>query len=163
MPKQSQQSAWVWLWVSVAVVALDQVSKWWAVNHLGFGAPLRLLPWLNLRLVFNPGAAFSFLGTSSGWQIALFSIISIVIILVLGIWLVRSQRRDVLLGLSLSLLIGGALGNLIDRLRLSYVVDFFDFHVGTWHFATFNLADAAITIGTILLVVKLLFFSDKAQ
>lgn len=162
MHSKKQSTALIWLWLSVAVIVVDQLSKAWVVDHLQFGEQRHLLPMFNLTLAFNTGAAFSFLGTESGWQVIIFSFISIVVVVVLGVWLARLKRCEVFLPVALSLVIGGAAGNLIDRLRLSYVVDFFDFHIGSWHFATFNVGDAAISVGTVMLIIKLLFFSPKA-
>ena len=121
------------------------------------GESIEWLPFFNINLAYNSGAAFSFLGGQSGWQMPFISIIVIVVVVILLVWLSKLQRREYLLCISLSLIIGGAIGNLIDRLRLSFVVDFLDFHVNTWHFATFNVADAAITVGAILLIIKFFY------
>lgn len=154
-----KHNGWIWLWLSLLIVILDQLSKLFVVNHLVPGQNVQLLPFFNLHLAFNTGIAFGFLGGESGWQVPFFAVLTIAIIAVLFIWLGRIKRNDYLLSISLSLIIGGACGNLIDRLRLAYVVDFFDFHLGAWHFATFNLGDAAITVGAVLLFIKL--FTSK--
>lgn len=153
------KKAWIWLWVSVFIVFLDQSSKWLVVHFLSYGQPYVLLPFFNLWLNYNPGAAFGFLGLAGGWQVFLLSAISIVVSVILVVWLGRTPRKDWMMALALSLILGGAIGNLIDRLRFHYVVDFFDFHIGEWHFATFNVADSAITIGVIFLMIRLLFFN----
>lgn len=157
----SQKKAWVWIWLSLLIIAIDQLTKYLVVQNLVYGQPYRVTSYFNLWLNYNPGAAFSFLGGAGGWQVFLFSGLSIIVSLVLVLWLGRTPRRDWLMALALSLILGGALGNLIDRVRFKYVVDFFDFHIGTWHFATFNVADTAVTIGACLLVIRLIFVKDK--
>lgn len=152
----------LWLWLSIFIIVIDQLSKAAVMDHLVPGQTVRCLPFLNLSLAYNSGAAFSFLGGESGWQMPLISAVVIAVIVMLLIWLSKCQRNQYVMCISLSLIIGGAIGNLIDRLRLSVVVDFLDFHVDNWHFATFNIADAAITVGAVLLVLKF-FFGGKAQ
>ena len=156
-----EKKAWPWFWLSIAVVLLDQLSKYFALRHLTFNDPLVLLPFFNLTLAFNPGASFSFLGNAGGWQVYLFSGLSFLVALALLIWLGRVPRSDRLMAAALSLIIGGALGNLIDRLHYGFVIDFFDFHLGGWHFAIFNVADSAICVGAFLLIINMLFFSKK--
>lgn len=151
----------IWLWLSAVIIIIDQLVKLSVMRHMIPGQSIEWLPFFNITLAFNPGAAFSFLGNASGWQMPLLSVIVIVVVAVLLVWLSKLRRNEYFLCIAVSLIIGGAIGNLIDRLRLSYVIDFFDFHVGSWHFATFNIADAAITIGAVLLVVKFLFTSKK--
>jgi len=153
--------AWIWLWLSILVVVLDQGSKFLAVHYLVYGKPIVVLPFFNLWLNYNTGAAFGFLGAQNGWQVFLLSGIAIIVSVVLIMWLGKTPRKDWLMALALSLILGGAIGNLIDRIRFKYVIDFFDFHIGTWHFATFNVSDIAITIGAIFLVIRLLFIRDK--
>ncbi len=146
-----------WLLLSGVVVAIDQLSKWFAVNHLVFQQPYRLTSFFNLTLNFNAGAAFSFLGNAGGWQVYLFQAISAVITVFLGVWLLQLKTSKKLQALALSLLIGGAIGNLIDRVRLTYVVDFFDFHIKGWHYATFNVADSAVCVGAFFLILNLIW------
>lgn len=152
-----------WLLLSLGLVVVDQVTKLLVVRHLRLLEPVKVLPFFNLTLQFNDGAAFSFLGSAGGWQVYLLMAVSLLVAIALIIWLVRTPRADWLMSLALSLILGGAVGNLIDRVRLGYVIDFCDFHIGTWHFYTFNFADSAITVGAVLLVFKLLFgkMSDK--
>jgi len=162
MPNNAKQkNAWAWLWLSLAVVLIDQLSKHVVDHLLHYGKPLHVLPFFNLYLKYNAGAAFSFFGNGSGWQIFLLSAVSILVIMFIFAWMARVKRSDWLMASALSLILGGAVGNLIDRIRLGYVIDFFDFHVGGWHFATFNVADSAICVGATFLVIKLLFFSKK--
>jgi signal peptidase II len=149
-------SALTWLWLSALVFVLDQLSKQWVLKHLMLGGVTRWCGFFNLRLAYNPGAAFSFLGDASGWQRGFLAALTIVILIMLVEWLRRAGHRSTLFSASLSLIIGGAVGNLVDRIRLGYVIDFFDFHISDWHFATFNVADSAISVGVILLLVCML-------
>ncbi len=155
------KKAWPWLLLSICVIAIDQFSKLYLNTHLTLGQPVEVLPFFNLTLAYNPGAAFSFLGEQTGWQIWLFTSISLAISIILIAWLLKTPRKDALLACSLSLILGGAVGNLIDRVLYGYVIDFADFHIGSWHFATFNIADSAVCIGAGLLIVHLIFFSKK--
>lgn len=158
--EKSHKNALPWLWVSGFIIVLDQFTKYFANQYLQLEQPLAIFPFFNLTLQYNFGAAFGFLGATNGWQVYLFAGISIIVIMIIFVWLIRLRRSDRLMAFSLSLILGGACGNLIDRVRFSYVIDFFDFHIDTWHFATFNVADSAITIGAALLIIKLLFFSQ---
>ncbi len=153
---QKEKKAWSWLFLSALIIILDQFTKYLAVYYLSFGQPVRLLPFFNLMLNFNKGAAFSFLGAESGWQVYFFAGISLIVAIFLIVWLGRIKRSDRLLAAGIGLIIGGALGNFIDRVRLGYVIDFFDFHVKNWHYATFNLADSAICIGAVLLILRMM-------
>ncbi len=150
-----------WLWLSVIIVALDQASKFMVSEHLADRPPLELTPWLNLILAYNTGAAFSFLGDAGGWQRWFFILLAVMVSIFLLLWLLRA-RHNPWLSCALALVLGGAVGNLIDRVHLGHVVDFIDFHLGNWHFATFNLADSAITIGAILLLIDA-FFLQRAE
>lgn len=156
---QAKKNAWPWLFVSLFVVIADQVTKQMVLGHLHYGEPVKVLPFLNLTLRFNTGAAFSFLGNQGGWQVFLFAAISVVVSIALVFWIARLSRNNWLIALPLSLILGGAVGNLIDRIRLGYVVDFFDFHVNGWHFATFNVADAAVSVGAALLILRMIYES----
>ncbi|MHB1567491.1 MAG: signal peptidase II [Acidiferrobacter sp.] len=141
-----------YLLLALSVVGLDQWSKAWAVQHLTAG-PLRIDAVLNLALVYNRGAAFGFLSQDSGWQNGFFIAVATAIIIAIGIFLVRTPRAPRLMVTALMLVLGGAIGNLIDRIRLGQVIDFIDFHIGHWHWYTFNVADSAITIGAVLLAL----------
>lgn len=138
--------------IAVLVVVLDQVSKLAAVKHL-IRSPIEVMPFVNLSLVFNTGAAFGFLSDASGWQNMLFVIIAIVVSFVVIAMVRRLGTNDVQVLVGLMLVLGGAVGNLIDRLRLGYVVDFIDVYYQSWHWPAFNIADSAITIGAVLLVL----------
>jgi signal peptidase II len=116
-----------------------------------------MFSFLNFRIAHNAGAAFSFLSAATGWQMVLFIMLAVVISFFLAAWLYRLPSSEKLNAFAIALLLGGAVGNLIDRARFGYVVDFVDFHIHAWHFATFNIADAAITIGVVLLLLRSLF------
>lgn len=145
------RSGAVWLLMSALVVLFDQWSKSWMNAHLVLGDSIRVCPFLNWTLSYNTGAAFSFLSDQGGWQLLFFSLVSIMVIFVLTIALCRLSIRQWFVGLAMSLLWGGAAGNLIDRLQYHRVTDFIDVHWKGWHFATFNVADAAISVGVFLL------------
>ncbi len=147
----------VWLALSLAVIALDQWTKAWAVRHLSFHIARPVLPVLDLTLAYNTGAAFSFLADQSGWQRWLLTALALVVaVLIVGYLGRLHARRQGLLCAALALILGGALGNLIDRLRLGYVVDFISAHWRGHYFPAFNVADSSITIGAALLLVDLL-------
>ena len=141
-----------WLWLSALVVVLDQLSKAWITSHFVFGESFTVLSVFNLVLAHNAGAAFSFLNDAGGIQRWLFSIIAVVASVWI-IWLLRKHRAQLLFSMALSMILGGALGNLIDRLAYGYVVDFLSFHWGEHYFPAFNLADSAITCGAFLLIL----------
>ena len=139
-------------WIAVLVFVLDQVSKWAAVQHLTRQS-MELTPFLNLALTYNSGAAFGFLHDASGWQNLFFVGVAIVVSIVILGMLWRLGANDVQVAVALMLVLGGAAGNVVDRLRLTYVVDFIDVYYRTWHWPTFNVADSAITLGAILLIL----------
>ena len=142
-----------WLWLSLLIVILDQASKWLAEALLVPFQPLPLMPLLNLTLMYNDGAAFSFLANAGGWQRWLFAGFAVIMTLALSLWLLRLDKGESVTAATLSLVIGGAIGNLIDRVQTGRVVDFIDFYVGTWHWPAFNVADSAISIGIVLLLI----------
>lgn len=142
-----------WFLLAAAVVAADQLTKWLAVIVLRPGEPVVVTGFFNLALAFNRGAAFSFLSQAPGWQTPLFATIAAIAAFVVSGLLLRNPGRR-LWSAGLALILGGALGNLIDRLHYGYVVDFFDFHVRAWHWPAFNVADSAITIGAGLLILE---------
>lgn len=149
----SSKMPWL-LFVLVAVlVVLDQYSKYLCTLFLEMGLPVPVFPGFDLLLAHNEGAAFSFLDDAGGWQRWLFAAISVVVSVVLTVWLWRLPRQQQLLGVALAFILGGALGNLIDRVLLGYVVDFISIYYADWRFATFNIADAAISCGAALLVL----------
>lgn len=151
--------AFAWLLMSVVIIALDLWTKGLATESLTLYRPLELTSWLNMTLAHNYGAAFSFLSDAGGWQRWLFTGLAGVVTLVLIVWLLRLQPGEKLTAAALGLIIGGAVGNLIDRINNGYVVDFIDVYYRNWHWPAFNLADSAITGGVILLVIDGLFLS----
>ena len=157
------KTAWRWIFVSAFIIACDQFTKYLILKHLTDQSQVFVFPFLNFILRFNAGASFSFLGDASGWQIYLFAGISVVVSVILIIWLCRLPKEEWWTSLPISLVLGGALGNLIDRLHFGYVTDFIDFHVGDWHFATFNVADSAVSVGATWLVLLFLYeiYADK--
>jgi signal peptidase II len=147
-------SALSWLALSLLLIVLDQWTKHIVLGALHEGVPVAVIPgFLNWFLAYNTGAAFSFLADAGGWQRWGFSILAVVISAVLTGWLARTPRRDWLTALPLALVIGGAIGNLIDRLRFGHVVDFIQVYHQDWAFPAFNVADSAISVGAVLLAV----------
>ncbi len=144
---------WRWLGVSALVVALDQLSKYWIEQTLLLFETRPVFPGFNLTRVYNEGAAFSMLSDAGGWQRGFFIVLAVAIISVLLVWLWRLPRGFRWETLAVALVIGGAFGNLIDRVRLGHVVDFLDCYVAEWHWPAFNVADAAISVGVVLLIV----------
>src|SRR3989338_2180811 len=140
-----------WLSLSALVIVLDQLSKAWITSHFVYGESLTIFSVFNLVLAHNTGAAFSFLHDAGGMQRWLFSGIAIVAS-VLIVWLLRRHSMQTLFALALSMILGGALGNLIDRIAYGYVVDFLHFHWNEHYFPAFNIADSAITCGAFLLI-----------
>ena len=139
-----------WLWLSVLVVVADQFSKHLMLASFRPGEVLHLTFFMSLVLAFNPGAAFSFLAGADGWQRWLFAVIAMAACGVM-LWLLRRGGSRLFVA-ALALIIGGALGNLYDRLTLGHVVDFLSFHYRGWYYPAFNVADSAITIGALLLI-----------
>ncbi len=146
-----------WLGVSLVVVIVDQLSKFIADAQLVYAEPLPVLPSFNLTLLYNRGAAFSFLSEAGGWQRWFFVAVSVIAVVLLTVWLRKLNSRQWLLALALALVIGGAVGNLIDRLWLGHVVDFIQLYYKSFYWPAFNVADSAITVGAVLLVWDGLF------
>lgn len=144
-----------------AIVLIDQVSKYLCVAQLDYAVPHTVFPGFDLLLVHNTGAAFSFLSEAGGWQRWILTAISALVSLGIGVWLWRLPRGQLLLSLALICILGGALGNLYDRWVLGYVVDFISVYYGSWRFATFNIADAAISIGAVLMALDVFFGSGR--
>ena len=145
-----------WLWLSTLVVALDQGTKWMAEAALDPYLPVPLVPSLNLTLMYNEGAAFSFLAGAGGWQRWFFAGLATLVTIALGVWLHRLKATERMTAIGIALVMGGAVGNLIDRILTGRVVDFIDVYYADWHWPAFNLADSAITLGVALLLVATL-------
>jgi signal peptidase II len=141
------------LWLSALVVVLDQASKFWIMATFEDYEVMTVLPVFNLTLVYNTGAAFSFLSNAGGWQRWFFITVAVVISVVMVAWLRQLKPHERMTGVGLALVIGGAVGNLIDRVWLGKVVDFLQWHWQQWYWPSFNLADSAITVGVGILLV----------
>lgn len=149
---RSGSGVWRWLGVALIILMLDQLTKIAVVGAFQWGETLPITSFFNLVRVHNPGAAFSFLADAGGWQRWFFTGLGVLAAGVM-VYLLRMHAGQTLFCLALSLLLGGAVGNVIDRLLYSYVIDFLDFYYGTWHFPAFNVADSAITVGAGLLIL----------
>ena len=149
---QASSSKWYVL-LALGVLIADQITKWWAQMSLPMAQPIKVTDFLNWFLIYNPGAAFSFLSQAGGWQRWFFTVIGIVAAIVI-IWLLQKNAYDRPFCLALSLILGGAIGNVIDRLLYGAVVDFIDVHYDGWHWPAFNVADSAISIGATLIVIN---------
>jgi len=143
-----------WLGLSLLAVILDQWSKLAIAGSMQLYQSIPIMPYFNLTYVHNTGAAFSFLSEAGGWQRWFFAGLALVISMVIAVWLARLKQHETLLAVALSLVLGGAMGNLIDRLAYGYVIDFLDVYYQTWHWPAFNIADSAITLGVILMLVE---------
>ncbi|MEO8747760.1 MAG: signal peptidase II [Rhodanobacter sp.] len=160
----SKPNALTWLWLSAVVIVLDQLSKWWAVRSLQpMGMPHEVIPgFLNWTLTFNVGAAFSFLADGAGWQRWVFVVLAFVISAALVVWLARTARSEWRTAMPLGFILGGALGNVIDRLHAAQVTDFIQVYFRQWSYPIFNLADCAITVGAVMLIAFGLFAGKSA-
>lgn len=138
--------------IAFIVLVMDLATKYWVESSLNYGQQIPITSFLNLVLTYNAGAAFSFLSDASGWQRWFLSGIALAASIIIII-LLRKHPENKLFCLALSLVLGGALGNLWDRITLGHVVDFLDFYIGDYHWPAFNIADSAIFIGAILLIV----------
>ncbi len=142
-----------WLWVSVLVVVLDQLSKYLCTVYLAYGEVIPVFPGVNLTLLHNTGAAFSFLNQAGGWQRWLFIGLALLVSLVILIWLYRLRRERAWLAVALALILGGAAGNLWDRMYLGYVIDFIQVYYKYWYWPAINIADSAIFVGAVMLLI----------
>jgi len=154
-----------WLWLSLITLILDQWSKIAINGSMQLYESIALIPGFNLTYVHNTGAAFSFLSEAGGWQRWFFAFTAFAISAVLTIWLYRLKQNERLLALALSLVLGGAIGNLIDRVAYGYVIDFLDVYYQSWHWPAFNIADSAICIGVFLMLLESfgIGVSDEAE
>lgn len=152
-----------WLNVSAVVIVLDQISKWFMINWLDLHETVAVFPFFNLTLAHNYGAAFSFLASAGGWQRWFFVALALAISTALFIWLKRLPSNAKLEAASLALILGGAIGNVIDRLIHGYVIDFLDVYYGSYHWPAFNVADSAICVGAVLLILDSLRSKTEPQ
>jgi len=152
------RSALAWLWLSAFIVVADQATKWLIVSSFELFERVQVLPVFGITRLHNPGAAFSFLASAGGWQRWFFIAVAFAVTALVVVWLKRMPRQGHhWLAASLALIVGGAVGNVIDRVWHGYVVDFLSFHWNHWFFPAFNVADAAITVGAVILLVESLF------
>ena len=153
-----------WMSIAVAIIGLDQLTKLAIIRWVELYERIPITSFLNITHHQNTGAAFSFLADAGGWQRWFFAILALVVSVVLAVWLfrIRNERQHVLAA-GLSLVLGGAVGNLIDRVYLGYVTDFIQVIIVSWPFPSFNVADSAITVGAAFLIVDALFFSGREQ
>lgn len=153
----------IWLWLSALVIGLDQVTKYLATHSLDYGMPVALLPVFDLTLLHNTGAAFSFLASAGGWQRWFFALVAAGVSIYLVHWLRKTSPGQRWQAIALALILGGAIGNLIDRMLLGYVVDFISLHWRDYYYPAFNIADAAITVGAVMLLWEMLFMQGGEQ
>lgn len=150
-----------WLLLSLLVIVLDQLTKFIADANLVYGSPLAVFPSFNLTLLYNRGAAFSFLGDASGWQRWFFITISTAASVFIFFWLRKIGAKQPLLSLALALILGGAIGNLIDRVWFGHVIDFIQLYYQTFYWPAFNIADSAISVGAVLIIRDAFFGSGR--
>lgn len=168
MPKLNQlfpggpRQLW-WLLIAAVVIAVDLWTKSLAVELLTYRQPVPILPVLDFTLLHNRGAAFSFLGAAGGWQRWLFVLIALAVSILLVVWIMRLKPTDRWVSIALSLILGGALGNLYDRVTLGYVVDFIHAHWGNSYFPAFNIADSAITVGAIMILIDAFWLEKRRR
>jgi signal peptidase II len=148
-----------WLWISGLVVVLDQFTKYIADSKLDLHVPLEIFPNLNMTLHYNKGAAFSLLSNADGWQRWLLMVISLVACIALFYWLRKVDKNRKLLTLGIVFILGGAVGNLIDRSLYGHVIDFIDVYYKYWHWPAFNIADSAISVGASLLLIDIFVYA----
>ncbi|MDB2385810.1 signal peptidase II [Shewanella sp.] len=153
MPTSWKDSGLRWYWIAALVFMADQLSKLWVLSNFKLGESIQILPIFNFTYVRNYGAAFNFLSDAGGWQRWLFTFIAIGFSLLLSVWLRQQSHKMWRLNLAYTLVIGGALGNLIDRLQHGYVVDFLHLYWNNSHYPAFNIADSAICVGAALIII----------
>ena len=175
MGQEKPETMLKWLWLTLLVVILDQVSKQAAVNLLAMHESQAFLPFFNFTLTYNKGAAFSFLSSAGGWQRWFFTVLAIGVSIFIFFWIKKLSSKEKLLAISLSLILGGAIGNVIDRSLYGYVIDFIDWfytsneclplfysiNQRTCHWPTFNIADSAIFLGAVLIILQALFSKEE--
>jgi signal peptidase II len=155
-------SAIKWVWLSIVIMIIDQVTKFYISQQFELYESIQVIPGINFTYVHNTGAAFSFLSDAGGWQRWLFISLSSGISILLIFWLKKQPSTGIWLAIALALILGGAVGNLIDRIFLSYVIDFVDVYYDKWHWPVFNVADSAISIGVVMLIIDSFWF-DQAS
>jgi signal peptidase II len=149
-----------WLWLSALVIILDQLTKYQASQQLILHEPVAIISGFNLTLMHNTGAAFSFLSQAGGWQRWFFIVLGSVIGFAILVWMIKLPADKRWLSCTLALILGGALGNLWDRVMLGYVIDFIEVYYHGWYWPAFNVADSAITVGAAMLIIDAFWFDD---
>ncbi len=157
--ESSSRTALVWIWISVLVILLDQYSKYWVTHQLQLHESYDLMPFLRLFLDHNQGAAFSMLAQYPRLALYFFSSFSALVVMGLLFWLFTLQSSSRWVSVSIALILGGAVGNLIDRIQFGYVIDFIDVYVNQWHWPIFNIADSAVCVGAFMLVIDVIWLS----
>jgi signal peptidase II len=158
-----------WLGLSLVVVILDQFTKFLASQYLQLQQPVEIFSWFNLTLVHNTGAAFSFLSHAGGWQRWFFIVLAITVSIIIMVWLLRLPAKQRWLACALALVLGGAIGNVWDRIVFGYVIDFIDVSISflPWQlfnpWPAFNIADSAISVGAVMLIIDVFLFKDIKQ
>lgn len=149
-----KNSGLIWIWITLIIIGLDRYTKGLALEYLSPYDPIYIAPFFNFTLAFNKGAAFSFLHGASGWQNVVLGSFACLVSIIILIWLYRTSFRDYFLCLSLTFILGGALGNVWDRILYQHVVDFLHFHIANWSWPIFNVADSAVCIGAFILFLS---------
>jgi len=149
-----------WLWISGLIAIVDQVTKQVADSNLDLRAPLEVIPNLTMKLCYNRGAAFSILSNAGGWRRRVLMTLSLVVSITLVYWLHEADKNRKFLRWGLALIIGGAVGNLIDRSLYGYVIDFIDVYYAYWHWPAFNIADSAVSVGAALLIIDMIMYAE---
>jgi len=152
MPDQDTLQFKSWAWITLLVICIDQITKISADQLLAFHQPVEIIPMFNFTLMYNEGAAFSFLANAGGWQRWFFLALTSIVSLFIFLWIRKLKPQQVLQYTALSLILGGAIGNLIDRAIYGHVIDFLDVYYQQHHWPAFNIADSAISIGAVLLI-----------
>jgi signal peptidase II len=154
----------MWIMLAIVIVIADQITKWAIIQWIPLYDKVPLNSFINLTHQKNPGAAFSFLADAGGWQRWFFTALASAVSIVIVVWLWRiRQQGQLVLSAGLSLVLGGAVGNLIDRVVLGHVTDFFQVWFGSWAFPSFNVADAGLSVGAAFLIIDALFFSGREE
>jgi len=156
-----EKSVLVWLGLSFVVIVLDQITKMWVSATLALNQPIAVLPFFDLRLLHNPGAAWSILATAGGWQRWFLAGFALIVSGIIVVWLSRLKSQQRWLACALALVLGGAIGNVIDRIWYGYVVDFIDIYYQQWHWPAFNIADSAISVGAVMLLIDALWMQEE--
>lgn len=152
-----------WLWLSFIVILLDQVTKQVAEHYLAFQVPVAVIPFFNFTLSYNEGAAFSFLNDAGGWQRWFFVVLALIVSVVIVFWIKRLESTDRWVAIALAMILGGAIGNVIDRVLFGHVIDFIHLYYKQWSWPIFNIADSAISIGVAVLLIDGFFGGRKEK